>query len=58
MTPMTMQDRITRDGDRWRYIFYLERELEARKTRQSFIRSSLGLNAALIALLVYQWWFA
>lgn len=41
---LTIDDRIKRDGERWRYIYFLERELENRKTRQELIRISLALN--------------
>lgn len=36
---MTLEERISRDGNRWRYIYYLERELDRRRTRQIYIRS-------------------
>ena len=54
MARMTMDERIKRDGDRWRYIYFLEQELEKRKTKQSFIRISLTVNVVCIGLLI--WW--
>lgn len=54
---MTLDERIARDGERWRYIFYLERELESRKTRQWVLRGSLFLNGFLITTLI-SWWAA
>lgn len=54
MAKMTTEERISRDGDRWRYVFYLERELEARKSRRRFLISSLILNVVLYAALIWQ----
>lgn len=53
MTKLTIEDRIKRDGDRWRYIFLLEEELSRRKTRQSFIRQLLGYSIIVTLVAVY-----
>lgn len=53
MKKLTVEERIARDGNRWRYIYLLERELELRKTRQAFIRWSLALNVVLVAALAW-----
>lgn len=50
---MTLEDRIKRDGDRWRYIYLLEGELDKRRTRQVFVRASLAVNVLLIALVIW-----
>ena len=48
-----LQDHIRKYGEHWRYIWFLEQELEMRKTRQSFIRLSLALNVLLLTALIY-----
>ena len=54
---MTIDERIKRDGDRWRYIAALEKEIEARKTRHWLLRASLFLNGLLLITL-FAWWAA
>lgn len=48
-----MDERIKRDGDRWRYIYGLEEELIKRKTRQSFIRSLLAYSIVVTIIAAY-----
>lgn len=47
MKRLTIEDRIKRDGDRWRYIYELEMELERRKTRQNLISGLLAYSITL-----------
>lgn len=51
---MGFADRYKRDGERWRYVYLLERELERRSIRRSVVLAAFGLNLLLIALLVAQ----
>jgi hypothetical protein len=51
---MPLEDRIKRDGDQWRYIYLLERALEAHRSRRIVMLASLVLNAALVAVLLWQ----
>lgn len=57
MKHLTIDERIARDGSRWRYIYQLEMELERRKTRQNFIRVlfgySIGLTLFEIGRIIY-----
>lgn len=54
MSEMTTEERFSRDGDRWRYVFFLEREIEARKSRRRLLITSLILNLALGGALIWQ----
>ena len=54
MSRLSLEDRIARDGDRWRYIKGLETELDRQRTRHQFLRFSVALNAALIIFLIWQ----
>lgn len=54
MAEMTIDERKSRDGDRWRYVFFLERELEARKSRRRLLITSLILNFAFGGALIWQ----
>lgn len=47
MKHLTIDERIARDGSRWRYIYQLEMELERRKTKQKFIRALFGYSLGL-----------
>lgn len=47
MKHLTIDERIARDGSRWRYIYELEMELERRKTRQNFISGLLAYSITL-----------
>lgn len=49
---MSIEDRIKRDGHRWRYIYLLERELERRKTRHAVLAVSMTLNLFLIGVCI------
>lgn len=53
MSRMTTEERVSRDGDRWRYVFFLEREIEARKSRRRLLIASLILNIALGGALIW-----
>ena len=53
MKGMSVEERISRDGDRWRYVYFLERELEKRATRQSVTSSLLAYSIIVTYLAIY-----
>ncbi len=50
MKRLTIDERIARDGNRWRYILMLEDELERRKSRLNVLRG-VSVYAAVLTLI-------
>lgn len=54
---LSLEERFKRDGERWRYIYLLEVELERRKTRRIALMGSLIMNVILLTVVVGAWLF-